>query len=95
MVGCAVIPDTVEIHNSGGRFRDNEVDSPTCKGAAMLNQLNWTQLLQRVHDNAALLDQLTQIDARYRLAFDGVCAVLLESGFSLPEAQEIYTLLRV
>ena len=61
----------------------------------MLNQLNWVDLLGRVRDNALLLDQLTTIDQRYRLAFDGVCAVLLESGFTLPEAQEIYTLLRV
>ncbi|MBN2359777.1 MAG: hypothetical protein JXR83_10010 [Deltaproteobacteria bacterium] len=58
-------------------------------------QLNWIDLLHRVRDNATLLEQLAQIDARYRLAFDGVCSVLLESGFTLPEAQEIYTLLRV
>ena len=57
--------------------------------------LNWVELLQRVRTNALLLDQLTLIDQQYRLTFDGVCAVLLESGFTLPEAQEIYTLLRV
>jgi len=62
----------------------------------MHNQpLNWVDLLGRVHDNALLLDQLTRIDAQYRLAFEGICAVLLETGFTLPEAQEIYTLLRV
>lgn len=61
----------------------------------MLNQLNWVDLLGRVRDNALVLDQLTQLDAQHRLAFDGVCAVLLESGFTLPEAQEIFTLLHV
>jgi hypothetical protein len=61
----------------------------------MLNQLNWVDLLGRVHDNAPLLDQLTRIDAQHQLAFDGVCVVLLESGFTLPEAQEIYGLLRI
>ena len=62
----------------------------------MINQqLNWVALLQRVRDNALLLDQLTAIDQQHRLSFDGICAVLLESGFTLPEAQEIFTLLRV
>ena len=55
--------------------------------------LNWQELLQRVGENQAVLDQLHQLDSQHDLAFAGYCTVLIESGFTIPEAQELYTLL--
>lgn len=59
----------------------------------MNNQLNWSLLLGRLEQNAALLDQLERLVVGRGLGFGGFAAVLLESGFTIPEAQELYSLL--
>ncbi len=54
----------------------------------------WSQLLPRIKAQACLLEQIASLAERHRLGFDGVGSVLLESGFTLPEAQELYGLLQ-
>ncbi|MFH1808353.1 MAG: hypothetical protein ABIJ09_06405 [Pseudomonadota bacterium] len=58
------------------------------------SSLNWKQLLHRITEHRAVLAQLESFVAERRLEFSGFFAVLLESGFTIPEAQELYTLLR-
>jgi len=55
--------------------------------------LNWSQLLRRVEEHSALLDQLEGVIDTHALTFAGFGAVLLECGFTVPETQELYTLL--
>lgn len=54
----------------------------------------WSQLLDRIHTNAGLLEQLQAISEGHRLGFGDFSSVLIESGFTLPEVQELYVLLR-
>ena len=54
----------------------------------------WTGLLPRLHTYAPLLEQLHNLARSHRLRFNDIGSVLLESGFTLPEAQELYELLR-
>jgi hypothetical protein len=59
----------------------------------MNGQLNWSQLLRRIEENSALLHQLEDFVKNGGLKFGGFSAVLIESGFTIPETQELYGLL--
>jgi hypothetical protein len=54
----------------------------------------WNQLLDRIHTNAGLLEQLQTIVECHHLGFGDFSSVLIESDFTLPEIQELYGLLR-
>lgn len=57
------------------------------------DKLNWTQLLKRMTENAKLLKDLDrQLHGRVT-SFPAVFTELLDSGFTIPEAQELYDLL--
>lgn len=58
------------------------------------NNVNWIQLLRRLEDNSQQLGELEREIAVGGISFSGFFVELLARGFTIPEAQELYTLLR-
>ena len=56
--------------------------------------INWVQLLHRIGENAPRLEHLEGLVAMGAISFERFFAELLSDGFTIPEAQELYTLLR-
>jgi len=56
--------------------------------------IDWMELLRRLQDNSHRLGELERRIASGVLPFPGFFVELLASGFTIPEAQELYTLMR-
>lgn len=56
--------------------------------------INWVQLLHRVGENAHQLENLSQLVNQGAISFERCFAELLRNGFTIPEAQELYSLLQ-
>jgi len=56
--------------------------------------INWVQLLRRVGENAHQLETLAQLVGQGAISFEHCFAELLSDGFTIPEAQELYSLLQ-
>lgn len=58
------------------------------------NSLNWVQLLHRVGQNSHRLERLEQRVSAGSISVEGFYDELIFSGFTISEAQELYTILR-
>jgi hypothetical protein len=56
--------------------------------------IDWMELLRRMESNSHRLGELERSVATGAMLFPGFFVELLASGFTIPEAQELYSLLR-
>jgi hypothetical protein len=56
--------------------------------------INWVQLLDRVSENSRQLETLEQQVTTGSISFEKFFNELLSDGFTVPEAQELFTLLQ-